>query len=119
MFAIKCLACGREQEWSKWTDPKTSEMQIGEFLIVCPCGQVSAEGDSIIRILRPNRQPAKGFEITCNRCGNNQPLLPGLHVGGLAIGVSEAGINCDCGWHVEEKDGRLRQYWVDPMCCLD
>ena len=119
MFTIKCIACGLEQEWSNRIDPMTSKMQIGQFLILCDCGQIAAEGDYILRILRPNHEPVKGFLLVCGRCGQSHDYRHGQHVGGLHIGVSEAGINCDCGWHVEEKDRRLRQYWIDPMCRLD
>lgn len=107
MFIFKCLCCGRKQEWGKWTNPLKSEMQIGQFLIVCPCGQVAAEGDFVIRILRVDRQPGEGFEISCERCKQNQPIIHGLHVGGLQISISESDVICDCGSHVEERDGRL------------
>ena len=119
LFVIRCLSCSREQEWGKGVDPHQSEMEIGQFLIACVCGQLAAEGDYVIRVIRVDRRPAKGFVILCNRCGENQPLIQGLHVGGLHISVSENEVNCNCGNHVEERNGHLSEYWLDPMYVQD
>lgn len=115
MFEITCLSCGERIHWGIGTDPRTSKILPGDFVMLCNCGQALAEGEYIMRVLSSQGKPAKGFKVYCRKCRQAEQWMNGKRVDGLYIGLSESStITCNCGVTVWEQEGILHYAWIDP-----
>lgn len=115
VFEITCLSCGEKTFWGVCTNPRKTDIQIGDFVMLCKCGQALAEGDYVLRILAPKGSPANGFLVHCHNCERDEHWVQGRKIGQLSIGLSESStIGCDCGVTVWQQDDTLYYAWIDP-----
>ena len=113
IFEITCLSCGERIHWGIGTDPRTSKILIGDFVMLCNCGQALAEGEYAMRVLAPHGTPAKGFHVHCYHCEQQEEWVNGKPVNRLHIRLSEsATITCNCGVNIWNHEGILLYAWI-------